>query len=258
MINIINKKCQYNGCTKISSYGKLFQSKTHCAKHKTNNEFLKPYPKCEVDKCKIRPFYSDTNYPKRCEEHQKQGDSNIVEIKCNSCGLLNFINNSLGLCNDCFDYKEKKVHKIKEKEVIDFISQNGFEFVSTDKTVDFGCSNRRPDGILDFKYFSLCLEIDENQHKSYACECEQGRMIQIHQDFGGTPVLFIRYNPDEYKDHLGGKHKPNNKRLKILLDTINGLKNRIESEKEWKEPLSVIYLFYDGFSGLIETTPICY
>lgn len=255
MIDIKHIMCH---CGSRASYGKLFQQKLHCALHKNNNEFMKNNPKCEAKDCKVRPFYSDNNYPKRCESHQKEGDSNIVEIKCNSCGLLNFINNSLGLCNDCFEYKEKKIHKVKEKEVIDFISHNGFEFVSTDKSVDFGCSNRRPDGIIDFKYFSVCLEVDENQHKSYACECEQGRMVQIHQDFGGTPVLFIRYNPDVYVDHFGKKNKPDTKRLRTLLDVLNGLKNRINLYEKWDDPLSVIYLFYDGFNGNIERNLIQY
>lgn len=255
MIDIKHIMCH---CGTRASYGKLFQPKIHCAKHKTNNEFLKNHPKCEIKNCKIKPFYSDNNYSKRCEHHQKKGDSNIVEIKCNSCGLLNFINNSLGLCNDCFEYKEKRIHKVKEKEVIDFISHNGFEFVSTDKSVDLGCSKRRPDGIIDFKYFSVCLEVDENQHKSYACECEQGRMIQIHQDFGGTPVLFIRYNPDDYIDHFGRKNKPDTKRLRTLLNVLNGLKNRINLYEKWDDPLSVIYLFYDGFNGNIERNLIKY
>lgn len=44
----------------------------------------------------------------------------------------------------------------------------------------------------------IIVECDENQHGSYACECELGRMITLFQDYGGMPVVFIRYNPDNY------------------------------------------------------------
>ena len=127
-----------------------------------------------------------------------------------------------------------------------------------DKRVDFGCSKRRPDAVYDFTYFYICLEIDEDQHRSRSCECEQGRMIQIHQDFGGSPVLFIRYNPDTYKDHIGKRHVPSKNRLKFLLDTMNGLKNRISIEKCWETHLSVMYLYYDGFNGEIQIEKINY
>jgi hypothetical protein len=165
----------------------------------------------------------------------------------------------LGLCNDCFEFKEKKVHKAKEKEVILFLESKGIKFDSKDRRVDFGCSGRRPDGVIDLKYLFVCIEVDEEQHKSRACECEQGRMIQIHQDFGGAPVLFIRYNPDNYRDHLGKLHKGNSNRLNKLIEVLNGLKNKLDREEKWSaKSLSVIYLFYDGFDGNIEYSDIDY
>jgi hypothetical protein len=259
MIDLLHPKCIHRNCKIRANYGKLFQNKIHCASHKSKNEYENNHPKCEIKDCVNKPLYSDTNYPKRCEIHQEKGDFNIIEIRCISCGILEFINNSIGICNNCYLYNQKEIHKFKENETIDFLSKNGFKFVSTDKTVQNGCSKKRPDGIIDLGYLFICLEIDEDQHKSYACECEQGRMIQIHQDFGGSPVLFIRYNPDVYKDQFDKKQNiVIRKRLKVLLEVLNSIKNQLEREKEWNYSLSVIYLFYDGFDGQIITNHIDY
>ena len=97
---------------------------------------------------------------------------------------------------------------------------------------------------------NVIVEVDENQHSSYACECEQGRMIQIHQDFGGTPILFIRFNPDTYAPFQGAKEKIN-QRYKKLLETLRGIKNYVKMN-EWETPLVVTYLYYDGFNGVPE------
>ena len=77
-------------------------------------------------------------------------------------------------------------------------------------------------------------------------------MIQLHQDYGGIPVVFIRYNPDSYKKFddngkpFGKAIRTNKKRLQTLLDLIKGLGNR----QEWNIPSSVYYLFYDGYDAV--------
>ena len=246
MINVKDKTCIYLGCNIHASYGKLFMPKNHCATHKSSNEYLKNNPKCEFSNCKNKPFFTNdkTNYPKRCELHKLNDDINIIEKPCSSCNLPNFINNDLSLCNDCFDYNIKKVHKAKEQHIKDVLNANDMNYISHDKIPEFGCYKKRPDFIFDFIIFYVILEVDENQHKSYACECEQARMVMLHQEFGGAPLLFIRYNPDDYIDHLGNKIKGNNKhRESKLIEMLKCLKNR----KEWNEPISVYYLYYDGY-----------
>jgi len=57
---------------------------------------------------------------------------------------------------------------------------------------------------------------------------------------------FIRFNPDNYKNHETKLVKSYKGREKKLLDILNGLKNR----NEIKIPLSVYYLFYDGYDGI--------
>ena len=62
----------------------------------------------------------------------------------------------------------------------------------------FICSKRRPDLFLDLGYQILIIEIDENQHLDYDCSCENKRIMELSQDVGHKPIVFIRFNPDEY------------------------------------------------------------
>jgi hypothetical protein len=46
----------------------------------------------------------------------------------------------------------------------------------------------------------LNIEIDENQHVAYDCSCENKRIMEISQDINHRPLIFIRFNPDEYNN----------------------------------------------------------
>jgi hypothetical protein len=45
----------------------------------------------------------------------------------------------------------------------------------------------------------IIVEIDENQHIDYDCTCENKRIMELSQDLAHRPIVFIRFNPDEYK-----------------------------------------------------------
>ena len=59
---------------------------------------------------------------------------------------------------------------------------------------------KRPDLFLDFGYQVLIVEIDENQHQNYDCSCENKRLMELSQDVQHKPIVFIRFNPDDYMD----------------------------------------------------------
>jgi hypothetical protein len=71
--------------------------------------------------------------------------------------------------------------------------------VISDKIVKDGCSRRRPDLLLDLGYQIIIVEIDENQHTDYDCTCENKRVMQLSKDLDHRPIIFIRFNPDDYK-----------------------------------------------------------
>lgn len=117
-----------------------------------------------------------------------------------------------------------------------------------------GCSKRRPDCYIDKFTHVLIIECDENQHKN--TPCENKRTMELFQDFGNRPMIFIRFNPDSYikndkkinssfKMHKTLDVPSINKnewerRTNVLNEKINYWLNVIP-EKE----LTVDYLFYD-------------
>ena len=73
-----------------------------------------------------------------------------------------------------------------------------------DKSIEGGCSKRRPDVFMDLLTHVVIVECDENQHKSYTPQCERRRKMELFQDVGFRPVVFVRFNPDGYKGGNGG------------------------------------------------------
>jgi hypothetical protein len=77
-------------------------------------------------------------------------------------------------------------------------------------------------------------------------------MVNIGQTFGGIPVYFIRWNPDDYSPENDRKNPEElTKRHKLVGDLIRDI-------KKGKHTLpvalvSAIYLYYDGWNSLNET-----
>jgi len=123
-----------------------------------------------------------------------------------------------------------------------------------------GCSRRRPDLFLDFGYQVLIIEIDENQHVSYDCTCENKRLMELSKDVGHRPIVFIRFNPDAYlrqgrkiascwgKNPAGiyvvnkSKEEEWARKLKALEDQVIYW---IHPENTTLKTIEVIQLFYD-------------
>jgi hypothetical protein len=93
-------------------------------------------------------------------------------------------------------------YKTKEYAVVEFVKHTFTDYTWTaDKIVNGGCSKRRPDLLLDLGYQIVIIEIDENQHTDYDCSCENKRLMELSQDLGHRPIVFIRFNPDEYDEN---------------------------------------------------------
>jgi len=240
--NVISKRCNHPECTTKAGYGPLFKQKTHCSQHRTLNEYKNNNPSCS--ECKNMPLYTDKkdNYPIRCEEHKKDNDKNVIEKECSSCKLSAIINEEIGQCNDCYEFFTEKKTKRKEIKIKEMLDNHNIKYDSHDKIYSGSCLRYRPDFIFECPTHVIVFEVDEYQHSRYECSCEQIRMINLCQDFGGTPVVFIRFNPDSYK--IKGKSIPGsiNKRSRVVIDTIKKIKMYKPDSL-----LSVIYLYYDDF-----------
>ena len=175
------------------------------------------------------------------------------KTRCKECGGSDLCKNEWcetfankkynGYCMPCFvnnpenrDNPIIRNYKTKEKAVVDFILSNypDFSWVS-DKKVKDGCSKRRPDLLLDMGTHIIIVEIDENQHIQYDCSCENKRLMELSQDNLHRPIVFIRFNPDDYLDENGSTIKScwklNKKGVMCVMKT---------KEKEWEERMKIL------------------
>jgi hypothetical protein len=194
----------------------------------------------------------------------------MIDIKNNKCNTLmcgtSVSNNKYnGYCLRCFTYlypdmPNSRNYKTKEKYVEEYIKKefNDITLIN-DKKIKDGCSKRRPDILIDLGYQIIIVEIDENQHIDYDCSCENKRVMELSQDVHHRPIIFIRFNPDDYinSDNTKitscwginskgicvikkSKIKEWDYRLKILKDTITyWCKNNTE------KMIETIQLFYN-------------
>lgn len=163
------------------------------------------------------------------------------------------------------DKEISRNYKTKENEVATYVKSLEIEkeyLTSFDKRVPEGCSSRRPDIMVECVTHVVVIEIDENQHRSHENICENKRAMQIFQDIGGNrPIVFIRFNPDGYKDSQGTKHPSCFKFHKtlcvpIIVDKavwshrLELLKTRIMHHLSYvpSSEVTIENLFYDGFA----------
>ena len=99
------------------------------------------------------------------------------------------------------DVEIPRQFKIKEHHVRDELLH---AFPDTelvfDKKIDRGCSLRRPDVRIECFTHTVIVEVDENKHQGYSCENK--RTMEIFQDLGNRPIVFIRFNPDKCSDRI--------------------------------------------------------
>ena len=201
MIDVKNKRCQQSDCSTQPRFGLPGNAPIMCAKHKLLGMIIHPSKKCE--KCKEIALYGATT-AKRCEAHKEPTDKNLIERECESCHLPNILDDR-GYCYACDPNVFNIVRLAKQTQVkqwLDAHEHNDYE--SYDTIIRDGCDRERPDFLFknETDTVKIVLEVDEHQHKDRPELCECTRMVNISQQFGGLPVIFLRYNPDNFK--VGG------------------------------------------------------
>jgi len=92
----------------------------------------------------------------------------------------------------------------------------------------------------------LCIETDENQHLYYNKNDELNRYNDCYMVLSGK-LIFIRFNPDKYKDKNNKTQNPELKnRFQILKKEIEKQLLKIKNEEN-KDLLEIIYLYYDNY-----------
>ena len=126
---------------------------------------------------------------------------------CETRGIIKYDGYCLPCCiHYCPEIQVSRNFKTKENDVVQRVLEKypDFNWIA-DKKIQDGCSKRRPDLLLDFGSHVIIVEVDENKHTTYDCSCQNKRLMEISQDIGHKPVVFIRFNPDAYVNQEGKK-----------------------------------------------------
>ena len=205
--NVVSKRCKHEGCTRQPLYGFETNVPLCCSTHMEKGMTDVVRKRCRYDGCDTTPSYGfERNRPLYCAAHTEEGTVNVVSKRCAREGCETHVtkNRYKGYCLHCFmhmfpDEKIARNYKIKENEVASYIAQQfSSTTVTRDRRIRDGCSSRRPDVLIDLGYQVIIIEVDENQHIEYDQSCENKRLMQLSLDVGHRPIVFVRFNPDDY------------------------------------------------------------
>lgn len=182
------------------------------------------------------------------------------ENACHHCKSVSILGSRwTPYCFRCFcvlhpDAEIPRRFKLKEHYVRDQIKDHFKDTLTLtfDKSIEGGCSKKRPDILIDFGSHCIIIEIDENCHVNYTCE--QSRMVSLYEDTGFRNIVFLRFNPDGYI--LNHKRYPSpfrytptgmlslhkeemDKRMKSLIQSIE-----YHQGNQPMQPITIEYLFY--------------
>lgn len=275
MKDVVHARCEYAGCTIQRTFGYEMGKPLRCQEHASNDMQDVTHARCNHDGCILRSSFGyKQNKPLRCREHAEPNMQDVVNKLClaDHCDTIAMTEKYKGYCTRCFinlfpDEPLTRAYKIKETHVAEAVTKmlsSSPELthaeVIYDKTVSGGCSRRRPDIRIELYTHNIIIECDEFQHnRQEYCNCEDKRHMQLFIDLGSRPIVFIRFNPDNYKDSAGKRYPSCFKyhktfdvplvadqkywqaRLKVLQDRLFAHTNIPEQE------VTIEHLFYNGF-----------
>jgi hypothetical protein len=257
MVNVTNKKC-------------------YCGKYIPCFNFKEETTPIYCSQCKEPDMIDVSNKKCKCGKSSPcfnfKGETE--RICCNICKEYKMVNIASKMCPNCIDWpdchKSNKKYKgycarcyqqlfptdplsfqiqSKTKEIVvrDYINLKfeGFQHDQPIYTGNCDCTHRRR---VDHRKLingtMLAIETDECQHKYYDKEDEEIRYNDLFMVHSGK-WIFIRFNPDKYKDSNGKNKNPTiSRRLYKLEEQINKLITKIENEEN-EFLLEIFYMYYD-------------
>lgn len=261
MFDVNHKRCLFEGCKIRPSFNYNGEKNgLYCKNHKLDNmiDISNKKRKCNYKDCDKIAVYNFQNSKSEfyCKKHKLEIMINVVDKKCKGNYCLGSIGNKKykGYCAHCYqnlfpnDPLTLQIRcKTKEIAVRDYLILNFDGFIHDNPlwTGNCECSHRRR---IDFRKLIgntlLCIEVDENQHKGYNEKQEEIRYDDLYMLHGGK-FIFIRFNPDKFKDKNNKSVNPMlYTRLPILKEEIEKQIKRIENDEN-KELLEIFKLYYD-------------
>jgi hypothetical protein len=144
----------------------------------------------------------------------------------------------------CTTFNRSPAQK-REDKVFEFIAQNysSYEIRYDNQLPNQDCSKARPDVLFLLSHRKLIVECDENSHKAGAYSCEAKRMSDLAAAGDIIPTVFIRFNPDLYRD------SDSVKRVITIPQRLEKLKKEIDYwldvETTQDHFITAVYMYYD-------------
>jgi len=268
MIDVAHARCQEKNCNKIPNFNYDVMPAKYCFEHKEVDMIDVTHARCREKDCINRPTFNYEGLPAiYCSEHKKTNMIDVANKHCKTPLCYTIVQNKYaGYCLFCYihlfpDKPVARNYKTKERAVAEFIQTTFPEYPwISDKLIQDGCSKRRPDLMVDLGYQVIIIEVDENQHRDYDCSCENKRIMQLSQDVGHRPIIFIRFNPDEYanqdkkitscwgnnKNGICVVKKSKQKEWQDRLTTLsNQVRYWLDVNNKTNKTVEVVQLFYD-------------
>ena len=279
MVDVNNKRCAHDGCTRRPNFNAPDQTKgAYCAAHKLAGMVDVTSKRCQAPSCRALATYGKDEYHRAqfCDEHKNDTDVCIADaLRCSREGCMQqyefVVESETGtgaykvclahappeyeialkrLCKYC-DIREdvpfvcvtcrQRMHK-KEHAVVRHLRRTIELPLIYDESPGFECTRKRPDIRFETPTHDVIVEVDENQHRQYQESCECARISEIVGALGGKSVAFVRYNPDAVR--YGGKiHGVTAaERIDLLVETVNEEIQRASTEFE----VRLVQLWYDA------------
>ncbi len=242
--------CHYPDCE--AAYAQASNLKTHSAMHLAME--ARPYV-CDIGAC------SQTFTQKSALDTHKRRHLGIKGYKCSATG-----------CDEAFAASsERDAHysrnhtkvgirkRCKKQYRVSLVLKSTYS-VDEECYIQFrnGCvpDSKTASAKLDFRITNfidtiVIVECDEFGHKNYVLQCELARMINVYQSILNSrdadnqpmqPVVFLRYNCDDFTVD-GERVKTKRKEREAVL--LQYLAKMYSGEKNFTDPLSIVYLNYD-------------
>ena len=261
MIDVKHTRCKFTekNCRTRATFNFPNMYPDFCSKHKKDGMISEPRKKCIEDQCYSIAIYGILIHI-HCEEHKQEGEYNLVERKCLNPACDNKFIDILDINGFCVSFCSmieqsklyKKYQKKKEMAIKNLLEKHiDIPLYMYDEKGDNGCSTSKPDFVYHLGTHILIIEVDEKQHKSYK-NCgetkekseaiEKRRMYNLSSEFDGLPLIFIRYNPDNYRVNEKLMKTTDKQRHDLL---IRWVKKCISYKTFFGYGILVKYLFFD-------------
>ena len=208
MVDIKHKTCIYPDCKVRPNFNTVGEKAAlYCSTHKLDGMVDVVSKTCIHPDCKKQPVFNLASETKAiyCFAHKLDEMVDVKNKMCKTYLCSTQVTGKYdGYCLFCYmnlfpDKPVSRNYKTKEYSVVDYVKSKYPTLTwIADKIIHGGCSKRRPDLLLDLGYQIVIVEVDENKHADYDCSCENKRIMELSQDLGHRPIVFIRFNPDDY------------------------------------------------------------